>query len=187
MSCNSRKSKTNPYSKEKLIELAIEKGMSKSKAQKSTKDELCEYLEIDKKIQPKISSSKKLSPSRLSINKKRPCGVRRSNKNPDAYQKDELIELLVSNGLITRSYGAKHKLSELCDFLSLIKSPKKSSPDKNPDKKGNVKFSYGKVKSSKTYKPRSFEPNIENSSQYIFVDVDDLLNIDIVLPCASNM
>ena len=46
MSCSGRKSKSNPYSKEDLIVLAIEKGMSKSKAQKSSKSDLCEYLEI---------------------------------------------------------------------------------------------------------------------------------------------
>ena len=63
ISCTTRKSKNNPngYSKEELIELAIKKGITKSKALKSTKEEICNLLN-------KLSSSIKKS-SEKSIKK----------------------------------------------------------------------------------------------------------------------
>ena len=127
MSCSGRKSKSNNFSKEDLVNMAIKKGYSKSKALKSTKSELCNYLEIDKKSQ---SDSKKKSPIKLSSPKKtsRPCGMRKSKKFPDAYTKTELVDELVSQGIISRSYGNKHTINELCNILN--KSPKRFSPIK---------------------------------------------------------
>lgn len=133
MSCSTRKSKSNNFSKEDLVNMAIKKGYSKSKALKSTKSELCNYLEIDKKSQ---SDSKKKSPIKLSSPKKtsRPCGMRKSKKFPDAYTKTELVDELVSQGIISRSYGNKHTINELCNILN--KNPKKFSPvkEKSPKK-----------------------------------------------------
>lgn len=68
MSCNERKSKNNLYSKQDLILLAMKKGMTKSNAQKNTKKELCDYLNLDKPIQKKSPSS---SESKLSSPKKK--------------------------------------------------------------------------------------------------------------------
>ena len=55
-SCTAKKSKKNPnaYTKEELVKLAISKGISKTKAQKNTKEEICKILN-------NLNSSKKIS------------------------------------------------------------------------------------------------------------------------------
>jgi len=137
MSCSSRKSKTNKLSKEELVIMAIKKGYSKSKALKSTKSDLCNYLEIDKKKLSEKKSPIKFSPKKTS----RPCGMRKSKKFPDAYTKTELVDELVSQGIISRSYGNKHTINELCNILN--KTPKKFSPvkEKSPKKLSPEKLS----------------------------------------------
>ena len=47
----------------------------------------------------------------------RPCGPRRSKKYPNAYSKDELIELAVSNNIMDEKNAKRLKIDELCKIL----------------------------------------------------------------------
>ena len=122
-SCSERKSKSNPnaYTKEELVQIAISKGISNSKAQKSTKEELCKILKQRK-------SENKPVTKKSSFNNERPCGIRRSKKNPDAYSKDELVNLYVKK-FDTKLYLAKKlTISQLC--IQLQKDQKKTNKHK---------------------------------------------------------
>lgn len=62
---------------------------------------------------------------------KRSCGPRKSKLNPDAYTKEELIELVVDEHGMKKTAAKKLSKSELCDLIKEKKSPKKSK-DKRP-------------------------------------------------------
>jgi hypothetical protein len=59
------------------------------------------------------------------MNANRPCGVRVSKKNPDAYTKDELIEIALDLGY-KKTEAKKMTIKELCDLLKSKKSKKSS-------------------------------------------------------------
>jgi SNF2 family DNA or RNA helicase len=59
--------------------------------------------------------------------KARPCGVRKSKANPNAYSKDELVELAMTNLELSKSKAERLTVKELCEKLDLkIKTRSKS-------------------------------------------------------------
>ncbi len=141
--CGVRKSKKHPdaYSKSELISLAVKQGIKKSVATKMKIMDLCIKLKLiddkdesssssssdsekeDKKDKKDDSSSSDSSSSSSSEEeekrdeKDRPCGVRKSKKNPYAYSKAELVELVAKKGLFTKIVAKKMKVNDLCEAL----------------------------------------------------------------------
>lgn len=114
-SCGPRKSKANPdvYTKEELVELAVEEhGMKKTAANKLSKDALCDL--INKKDSVSESESESDEEEKIVKKKKstRPCGPRKS-KNNDAYSKAEVVELAVASGM-KKTVANKMKITDLC-------------------------------------------------------------------------
>lgn len=73
----------------------------------------------DIRVKPtKKSSFKKLSTKKSS--KKRPCGPNKSKENPDAYTKEELVNLAMEKLGFTKSQAMKMKKEELCSLLKLV-------------------------------------------------------------------
>lgn len=105
--CNVRKSKAYPdaYSKDELVKIAMSNyGYKKSEATSLTKDKLCKL--IGTKPKTKVQKNEDIPP----------CGTRKSNKNPTAYSKDELITLAIRSGMTEKGISKK-SVSELCNFL----------------------------------------------------------------------
>jgi SNF2 family DNA or RNA helicase len=122
--CGPRRSSRNPdaYSKPELVELVSSMlDMKTSVASRLTVEQLCGLL---KNYQSSIrrtrvvsrKSSKKVKdiPRNLIV---RPCGPRRSKKYPNAYSKDELVELAVSNNIMDEKNAKRLKIDELCKIL----------------------------------------------------------------------
>ncbi len=75
------------------------------------------------------------------MSKQRECGPRRSTKHPEAYNKEELVELAVKKLDITKSQANKLTKDELCEKLFKIaskgsesKSKKRILPKFHPNK-----------------------------------------------------
>ena len=145
--CGPRRSSRNPdaYSKPELVELVSSMlDMKTSVASRLTVEQLCGLLKNYQRSRMNISSlpsgagisrsrfiskrSNRRSPviSRKSSKKVkdiprnlivRPCGPRRSKKYPNAYSKDELVELAVSNNIMDEKNAKRLKIDELCKIL----------------------------------------------------------------------
>lgn len=104
-SCGPRKSKANPdaFTKEELVSIVVDDyGMKKTSAKKLSKDELCDFINGEKKE----SKKKKKEESN------RPCGPRKTKSN-DAYTKSEIVDIAVSNGM-KKTVANKMKIADLC-------------------------------------------------------------------------
>lgn len=123
--CGPRKSKSNPtaYSRDELIDLAKAKkirGYSKMKVA-----ELCAALfkkKASKTPKKPSKTPRKRSPSG------RPCGPRKGKAYPNAYNRQELVELAQARGLLGIS---KMNIADLCRALFGRSPPRKAAPKFN--------------------------------------------------------
>ena len=150
--------------KKDLIELAVKRGMGKTEATKKKKDELIAFL--------KLSPSKLKKVSSPSSYKGRTCGPAKSKKNPDAYSKDELVDLAMKDLHMSKTEAKKLTKEELCKALNSgdvkeerkspakrKKSPsKKVSPSKRKKSPSKKKVSQKKSPSKRASPSRSKSP-----------------------------
>lgn len=102
--CGPRQSKKTPdaYVKDELVYLVVKKyGMKKTEAKRLTKRALCDI--INREEEESDDDEKKT----------RPCGPRKSKKNPDAYTKREIVERAVDGGM-KKSVAKNMKVKDLC-------------------------------------------------------------------------
>lgn len=71
----------------------------------------------------------KSSPKRSSGSKRPPCGTRYSSKNPNAYSKNELVDIAVRSGY-TKSQSSRMNMKELCKATSKSRSRGRTSVSK---------------------------------------------------------
>lgn len=124
-SCGVRKSKAHPnvYSKSELVELAMNRlNLSKSAATKLKMNELCIRLfgksdALDKK--EKKSGEKKDKKTSDAISLGKVCTPRKTRKYPNAYKKEDLIELAIKNLKWNKTKAKKYNIRELCNALNI--------------------------------------------------------------------
>lgn len=96
--------------KAELIKMAVNKGMAKKEANKLLVPELKTYLGL--------APAKPRAPKAAGILNGRPCGPSKSSKNPNAYTKEELVEIAANKFNITKTALSKLTKDKLCDALS---------------------------------------------------------------------
>ena len=106
---------SNRYTKPELVDYAVSRGMTKTKASKMTIAQLCRLMKSPSSS-PRSSphhGSHHSSPRHGSPTKKR-CGPK---YGPNRYTKPELVAYFVSNGLLKESVAKKMTISELCYYF----------------------------------------------------------------------
>jgi len=88
--------------------------------------------------------------------KKRSCGPRKSKANPDAYTKEELIDIAVDKYGMKKSAASKMTKDDLCALIN-------SKPSKSPKSKSSKKSP--KSKSPKSKSPKSKSPKNKSSKK----------------------
>src|SRR5579872_1268949 len=199
-SCGSRKSKNNPdaLSKDELIKKVLKKtkkssetNTPESKLKRMNMKQLCKILYGDKYIEKEIK-----------FEGKRVCGPRRSKKEPNAYSKDELVEMALKDTDLTENTARRKNMAQLCEILGIgngsVKKPKKSPVKKKSPikKKSPVKKSPKKEVvpgDSKRTEPTKDEEDEEDSCSPCGEDDDICLAEDfkgmkalMKLPCISS-
>lgn len=87
----------------------------------------------DIRVKTKKSSKKKSSVKKSSTKSgHRPCGPNKSKENPDAYSKEELVNLAMEKLGLTKSQAMKMKKEELCSLLKLVETIEKEEKPKKP-------------------------------------------------------
>ena len=123
----------NQYTKSALVARATAAGIGKTEASRMKKEDLCIRLGLT------VGDGNKFKPTQApAIDVSRPCNEDRpSKKNPNAYTKQELVKLAVSNLNITTSAAGKLSKTELCEQLKLTvcASPRGRSPSYTPSDK----------------------------------------------------
>src|SRR5687768_10557761 len=74
----------------------------------------------------------------------RPCGPRKSKKNPDAYSKDELMNLAMKHLNYSKSKANKSSVEELCAVLD--KKRKEDSNLTDSEVRQRIRDLIGKIK-----------------------------------------
>ena len=106
----SRHKHPSAYTKYELVNLAItDLDMKKSEAKKLTIEQLCRRLKKGRNGKVTFNYDK--------VNRKKPCGIRKSKKNPKVYTKEQLISLAVRDLNMKKSEAKKYKVKDLCDLL----------------------------------------------------------------------
>ena len=119
--CGARKSKRLPnvYTRAELEKIAKKRGYTAKEIKELNKMKLCGLLGIDWYVTslPK-KSVKPPSDEGVIFYKKRPCNVRRSVHRPDAYLKNELVDIVSKKHKITKTKARKLTKNKLCDLLN---------------------------------------------------------------------
>lgn len=72
----------------------------------------------------------------MSVYSKRPCGPRRSRRNPTAWSKEDLVAEVTKRRLMNKTTARRSRISELCAQLERRRIPvPKVSREKSPDKR----------------------------------------------------
>ena len=108
-----------------LLEPVIEYQQSFPKSPSSKKDHPENNLEDNHPLDHNLldhnllAQSPRPPPSSPRKSSRPLCGTRRSKSNPDAYTKDELVDMVVERGLLLKTKARKSTMAELCRLLGL--------------------------------------------------------------------
>lgn len=114
---------------------------------------LTESGKLTKDYKKEVKTEKKTESKKSNL--KRPCGPNKSQKNPDAYTKEELVDLAIEKLGFSKNQAMKMKKEELCTLLKLVAAEEKEEPEKEKKEK--------KKQKSKEKKPEPIKVTIKKS------------------------